>query len=103
MEDGYRDNYIYIPNAFSPNGDGRNDIFRAYAAGGLTVLSYELHLFDRWGNTLFVSENIEDGWNGVFLNEAMNPGVYVWWLRAKVQSCRNEIDLFEKGDVTIMK
>ena len=103
LEDGYRDNYIYIPNAFSPNGDGRNDIFKAYAANGLTILSYELHLFDRWGNTLYTSTNIDEGWNGVFLDEAMNPGVYVWWLRAKVLSCRNEIDVFEKGDITIMK
>ena len=103
LEDGFRQNYIYIPNAFSPNGDGVNDIFKAYAADGLTVISYELHLYDRWGNTLYTTTDIDEGWDGVFLNEAMNPGVYVWWLRAKVISCRNEIDLFEKGDVTIMK
>ena len=48
-----RENYIYIPNAFSPNDDGNNDIFKAYAAEGVLLLSYELHLFDRWGNILF--------------------------------------------------
>ncbi len=103
LEDGYRENYIYIPNAFSPNGDGTNEIFKAYPAEGVILLSYELHLYDRWGNTLYSTTDIDEGWDGVFLNEAMNPGVYVWWLRAKVLSCRNEIDLFEKGDVTIMK
>ncbi len=96
--------YFYVPNAFSPNGDGVNDIFRAYAAGDMEVLIYELNLYDRWGNSLYRTTDVEEGWDGVFLEEAMNPGVYVWWLKAEVLVCgRRVVEVFDKGDVTILK
>ena len=44
----------------------------------------------------FTTTEISEGWDGIFSDERMNPGVYVWWLRAKVLSCRNEIDLFDE-------
>ena len=103
LENGSRGSYFYVPNAFSPNADGVNDIFRAYLGEGLTATFYELHLYDRWGNELYMTNDHEEGWDGVFLDEAMNPGVYVWWLRATVLSCREEKAVFMKGDITIMK
>jgi len=52
---------LYIPSAFSPNGDGLNDIF---AAKGTYIKSFEMYVFDRWGMELFHSNSISQGWDG---------------------------------------
>ena len=52
---------LYVPDAFTPNGDGLNDGFRAYGEG---INSFEMHIFDRWGDIVFQSDNIEQQWNG---------------------------------------
>lgn len=52
---------LYIPSAFTPNGDGRNEIF---AVRGNDVSSFEMYIFDRWGEQLFHSKDINNGWNG---------------------------------------
>jgi gliding motility-associated-like protein len=96
--------YFYIPNSFSPNGDGANDVFTAYAANDVEVLSYELHLYDRWGNALYNTNDLAKGWDGKMKEENLNVGVYVWWLRAEVLVCgREQVSVFEKGDVTIFR
>ena len=52
---------IYVPNAFTPNGDGKNDIFFAY---GNEITAFTMNVFDRWGNLVFASTDIEHGWDG---------------------------------------
>jgi gliding motility-associated-like protein len=52
---------FYIPNAFSPNGDGVNDMF---SGKGIFVKKYEMFIFDRWGNLIFYTDSIEKGWDG---------------------------------------
>lgn len=52
---------LYIPNAFTPNGDGLNDLF---TAKGIYVTTFEMHIFDRWGNLLYQSDNMDLGWDG---------------------------------------
>ena len=52
---------LYIPDAFSPNGDGINDVFMPK---GTYIKDFEMYIFDRWGQKLFHSTNIFNGWNG---------------------------------------
>jgi gliding motility-associated-like protein len=52
---------IYIPNAFTPNGDHLNEFFLAKGEG---IVSFSMNIFDRWGNLLFVSDDVNKGWNG---------------------------------------
>ncbi|HTB05993.1 MAG TPA: gliding motility-associated C-terminal domain-containing protein, partial [Bacteroidia bacterium] len=52
---------LYIPNAFSPNGDGVNDIF---TAKGTYVCEFQMYIFDRWGMQLFYTEDMNRGWDG---------------------------------------
>lgn len=52
---------LYIPTAFSPNSDGNNDTF---AAKGRYIVEYNLEVYDRWGNVIFESRDLETGWNG---------------------------------------
>lgn len=96
-------NPLYFPNIFSPNGDGINDTFRAYAALGVDMREYELLVFDRWGNLLFETTSLEQGWDGRYGIRELDPGVYVYWVRAAVISCGQLRDFFKKGDVTLIR
>ncbi|MEN0003431.1 MAG: PKD domain-containing protein, partial [Bacteroidota bacterium] len=87
-----------IPNAFSPNQDSFNDTFEPVYK--CPPLSYELQVYDRWGNQVFVSELPELGWDGTFNGQAMDPGIYVWFVRYQLQDGREVVD---KGDVLLMR
>ena len=102
-EDDNIESYLYIPNAFSPNGDGSNDKFRVYPAPNVNIESYALYVFDRWGNHLYDTHDTSEGWDGTLNSKIFNPGVYVYHIRIKVNSCGRSLDLFKKGDVTIVK
>ncbi len=52
---------LYVPNAFTPNEDGKNDVFYAY---GDEITEFTMLIFDRWGNLIFTSDNINNGWDG---------------------------------------
>lgn len=97
-----RENYLYVPNAFSPNGDGYNDLFKAAPAGDIEISNYTLYVFNRWGDELFNTQSLDEGWDGKFKNKMMQSGVYVWYIRAEVTYCGHTFDLFKKGDVTIV-
>ncbi len=95
---------IYLPNSFSPNDDGINDCYRGYVAPDLEIISYELKIFDRWGDLLFETEDIEGCWDGWFRGKEMDPAVMVYWLRMRVRNCDGqEVDLFRKGDVNLVR
>ena len=99
--DGLEDK-IYVPNVFSPNGDGLNDEFKVITETSLQ--SFELHLYDRWGDELRIFQSTEETWDGSFRGEIMNPGVYVWWLKAEGVGCSgNSEEILRKGDVTLIK
>jgi gliding motility-associated-like protein len=65
---------FYAPNAFTPDGDGVNDVFLPSVLGALT---YELGIYDRWGRQLFVSDSVQQGWDG----DGASQGVYVYKVR----------------------
>ncbi|MGZ3898779.1 MAG: PKD domain-containing protein, partial [Bacteroidia bacterium] len=72
---------LYVPNAFTPNGDGVNDIFQPKGFG---IVTYELNIFDRWGERLFTTHKFEEGWAGNYVgrnNEPVEEGVYVWHIK----------------------
>ena len=87
----------YIPNAFTPNGDGINDMFRIY---GEQIKSVKLFIYDRYGEQIFESNAIQDGWNGYYKGKPLEGGVYVYY--AEVQYLDNQIDRI-KGSVTLLK
>jgi gliding motility-associated-like protein len=69
------DFFFYIPSAFSPNGDGINDEFRPYGDGvKWETLSFEV--FDRWGERIFFTSNIDKGWDGSYKGTQVKMGVY---------------------------
>lgn len=71
---------IYIPNAFSPNGDSRNDAFTISVPQEILIESYDLRIFDRWGGQVYRSSSITDSWNGTVGSSQAQPGVYTYTL-----------------------
>ncbi len=67
---------IGIPNAFTPNNDGRNDVFRP--SQNIEVNSYQLQVFNRNGQLLFQSNDISKGWDGRYKDQPLDPGTYVY-------------------------
>jgi gliding motility-associated-like protein len=93
---------VYIPDIFSPNGDGINDVFMIYADPGVKQI-LEFKIFDRWGELMFEDENFQPndplhGWDGVFRGKRCNPGVFVYY--AYVEMINGEVVML-KGDVTL--
>ena len=69
---------VYFPNAFTPNGDSRNDEFRAYGDG---ILEIELFIFNRWGEEIYHSKGLTPSWNGITKDQACGEGVYTYLAR----------------------
>jgi gliding motility-associated-like protein len=93
---------IYVPNAFTPNNDGKNEVFKPSIIG-VERDWYEFIVFDRWGRQVFRTTNPDEGWNGGFNNggEVLPDGVYLWGLRAKDQWTPAKRDIL--GSVTLLK
>ena len=94
---------VFIPNTFTPNGDGNNDVFYPRGTGISQVKSFRI--YNRWGELLFEKDNfnlndVGSAWNGSFNGSPPRPDVYVYIVDA---TCNNGEPLFIKGDVTIIK
>lgn len=68
---------IYVPNAFTPDGDGLNDVFLPII-NGYDVTSYQMYIFNRWGETIFESAFVGLGWDGTYAGQNSKEDVYVW-------------------------
>ena len=102
-ENNTNESPIYIPNAFSPNGDGYNDVFKVFPSSEVSIESFDYYIFDRWGNHLYDTHNVDEGWDGRINGKMFNPGVYVYYIRAEIMSCGRRVEFFKKGDVTITR
>ncbi len=73
---------VYIPNSFTPNSDGTNDLFNPMGVG-IDGEKYELIIYDRWGSLIFQSNNPAKGWDGIVMggSEAAQQDTYVWKIR----------------------
>ncbi len=103
LEDSIRVKYytgpeIYVPNAFSPNGDGKNDIFRPVEVG-ITSLNY-FRVFNRNGQSVFFSRTPHTGWDGYIGGMRAPEGAYVWEVAGTDLNGR---PVFEKGTVILVR
>ena len=68
----------FIPSAFTPNGDGLNDRFKIIGIPYESITKFNLHIYDRWGQMIFKSDDIREGWDGTLNGQLCQEGVYVW-------------------------
>lgn len=95
---------VFVPNAFSPNGDGINDLFVPFGGNDVQVIK-NFRVFDRQGNMVFVAGNFQpedygNAWDGSFKGKTMQAGVFAWF--AEIEFIDGEIKLF-RGDVTLVR
>lgn len=92
----------FVPNAFTPNNDGNNDIF--YILSGCEVANFQLQIFDRWGALVFETTDITQGWDGTIGGEPAMNGVYVWRLNYSGSDNSGEaVDYLKSGDLTLVR
>ncbi len=91
---------FYIPNAFSPNDDGYNDIFKPFSKCPFFE-DYFLKIFDRWGSLVFQSVETENGWDGKYKNEDQPVDVYIWIL--EYNDILSKERVVKKGNLTLLR
>ena len=88
---------IWIPDIFSPNGDGQNDVL--YLLGG-GVKELKFFIYDRWGEKVFETTTLSEGWDGTFRGKPVDPGVFVYYLSATFV---NGESIVKKGNITVVR
>lgn len=89
---------IFVPTAFSPNNDGRNDVLRAIAVG-MQRFDY-FSVYNRWGQLVFTTSNSSKGWDGRINGQLQSNGVFVWMVKAVDYT---GLPYFRKGTVTLIQ
>lgn len=89
---------LYIPNAFTPNHDGENDVFMAY---GTYVCGFEMYIFDRWGQPLYHSTDMTKGWDGTVGGTRAQEDTYIYLIKATDCVSHNEHQYI--GKVSLIK
>jgi gliding motility-associated-like protein len=91
---------ILIPNAFSPNGDGLNDVLKPILKFGIVGFEFvQFELFNRWGKKIFSSKNPNDAWDGKFNGEEQPTDSYYFYIRYR---CNGDMKIV-KGDVVLIR
>ncbi|RYD96929.1 MAG: T9SS type B sorting domain-containing protein, partial [Sphingobacteriales bacterium] len=90
-------NQIYIPNAFTPNNDGKNDVFLIY---GNTIASAKMSVYTQWGQLIYQSDNVANGWDGTFRGVNQPVGVYVYMVEVQLTDGTSVV---KKGTVTLLR
>jgi len=89
-----------IPNAFTPNGDGLNDKFRIFGTPSENITEYNFRIFNRWGQMVFETGNIDEAWDGTSKGQVCPAGVYVWEI-FYVDNKKTKVT--NKGTVTLVR
>ncbi len=88
---------IFIPNAFTPDGDLKNDV--VYVRGN-TIKKLTFRIYDRWGEKVFETNDPSIGWDGTYKGEKANPAVYVYYVEA---ICFDDQKFYKQGNITLIR
>jgi gliding motility-associated-like protein len=93
-----KQNIFFVPNAFSPNNDGVNDLFQPKIYCGLTMKLFSI--YNRYGERVYLSSNNAEGWDGTYGNQGADAGAYFWYIEGKDEFGGTFV---KKGDVTLIR
>jgi gliding motility-associated-like protein len=88
---------FFIPNVFSPNGDGLNDMINVH---GRCITTFNLQIFNRWGEKVFETSSLSESWDGTFRGQKLDTGVFVY----KADGISIDGQEFKlKGNITLIR
>jgi gliding motility-associated-like protein len=87
---------LYIPNTFTPNGDGMNDTF---GVAGEAIKDFQMQIFNRWGQLIYETDNANDRWDGTHNGQKVQMGTYVYRVVASEASGRK---LTKEGNLNVI-
>ncbi len=90
---------LFLPTAFSPNGDGLNDVFRVITTAGVDLIQFDI--YNRWGNLVWQTFKYNDEWNGIYQGADAVPGAYYYIYRYRCITDGKEY--IRKGDITLIR
>jgi gliding motility-associated-like protein len=95
---------VFIPNIFSPDGDGINDNIKPFWNCSDAIVSrYNFSIYNRWGNRLFQTQSLDEGWDGFFNDKAVSSDMYLWVLEYDIKIGNKVQTYVESGDINIIK
>jgi large repetitive protein len=91
------ENVVYVPNVFSPNNDGKNDKFYVH---GENISQFNIKIYNRWGEPVFETDNIHEGWNGRYKDVGCPEGVYFYIAELSFTDGSSTV---KKGSITLVR
>lgn len=91
------DDGVFIPNSFTPNGDGRNDVFKIYSN---QATGMDMKIFNQWGQLVYSTGNLGDGWDGMYKGQMQPSGVYIYAVRVKLM---DGSEIVRKGSINLLR
>lgn len=101
---GYEEGLIYyVPNSFTPDGDQFNQVFLPIFSSGLDSESYHLSIYNRWGELIFESHDVQEGWDGTYPydNGVVQDGIYTWRIDFKLK--KNDEQKIITGHLNVLR
>lgn len=97
IDDGCESSDVFVPNTFTPNGDGYNDVM--FARGHKLDQIY-FAIYNRWGELVFETNDKNVGWDGTYKGKPADVGVFGYYIKVK---CYNGLETFKKGNITLIR
>ncbi|RZK47439.1 MAG: gliding motility-associated C-terminal domain-containing protein, partial [Pedobacter sp.] len=88
---------FFIPNAMTPNGDGKNDVFRVY---GSSIKAVDIRIYNSWGELIYQTNDNQKGWDGTYKGKKQPAGVYIYTVKATMY---NDVILNRKGNINLLR
>jgi gliding motility-associated-like protein len=94
-------NFVYVPNAFTPDGNEANNVFVPVFYNPEDIQDYRFEIFDRWGECVFRSSTVNESWDGIYKGKLSKDGIYTWKLQ--FNNVRDQEDTELTGHVTVLR
>ncbi|WP_300666937.1 gliding motility-associated C-terminal domain-containing protein [Fluviicola sp.] len=92
---------FYVPNTFTPDGDEHNNNFKPVMTSGYDPFNYQMEIYNRWGECIFISKNADVGWDGTYNDKIAQDGTYTWKITLKLK--RNDDKEAYVGHLNIIR
>ena len=94
---------IYVPNVFSPNGDSKNDVFKAVPGTSCSLSQFSLKVFDRFGAMVFESSSTDEGWDGSFKGQNAPSATYLYVVQYELNEDTKKLPKVNSGSVALVR